>query len=343
VGPSPAVVFPATPPSKAVRVPVDPDIRQLLDLLASLDAPGLSEVGAEEARARYRAFTVDLRDPATLPAVGDVRETSVDGGRGPRPARVYHPEASGRGPRPVVVFFHGGGFVIGDLDTHEGQARRLCRDLGAIVVSVDYRLAPEHPFPAAFEDCLAATRWAADHATQLGGDPSRLVVAGDSAGGNLAAVVAQACRDGEGPALAAQLLIYPVTDMTDPDGAVHGSRHDNGEGYFLTQDDMRWFERCYATSADARDPRCSPLHGELSGLPPAVVVTAEFDPLRDEGEAYARALERVGVPVVALRYDGLIHGFFDMGPQSPACDRAASDACRALAGLLEPAGSPSRS
>ena len=317
-------------------MPVDPDVQNVLDLIASVDAPPMSTVGAEEARARFRAFTVDLRDPASLAVVGEVTELSVDGAEGPRPARLYRPVGVDHTPLPLVVFFHGGGFVIGDLDTHEGQARRVCRELGALVLSVDYRLAPEHPYPAAFEDCLAATRWAAAHADDLGADPDRLVVGGDSAGGNLAAVVAQACRDGRGPALAAQLLIYPATDMTDPNGEVHASRHDNAEGYFLSGDDMRWFESSYLAGAPAGDPATSPLYGDLAGLPPTVVVTAEFDPLRDEGEAYARALEDAGVPVVATRFDGLIHGFFDMGPLSPACDRAAHETCRALSGLLQP-------
>lgn len=321
-------------------MPVDPDVQTILDLLASIDAPPMSSVGAEEARTRFRAFTVDLRDPASLPVVGELRDLTVDGGQAPRPARLYRPEGDADGPLPLMVFFHGGGFVIGDLDTHEAQARRLCRDLGALVVSVDYRLAPEHPFPAAFEDCLAATRWAADHADELGGDPDRLIVGGDSAGGNLAAVVAQACRDGLGPALAAQLLIYPATDMTDPHGEVHRSRDENGEGYFLTRDDMRWFERSYLGDSSPDEPRCSPLHGELRGLPPAVVATAEFDPLRDEGEAYARALKEAGVAVVAMRFDGLIHGFFDMGPTSPVCEQAIDGTCEALAGLLAATGSP---
>lgn len=318
-------------------MPVDPEVQQLLDLLESADVGPLSSLGAPEARQRFRTFTVDLRDPASLAAVGEVVDLEVAGAQGRRPARCYRPEDAGEGPLPTLVLFHGGGFVIGDLDTHEGQCRRLCHDLGALVVSVDYRLAPEHPFPAAFDDALAATRWVAEHAGELGADPGRLAVGGDSAGANLAAGVAQACRDGHGPALAAQLLLYPVTDLSDPGGEVYRSRVDNGEGYFLTRDDMRWFEACYVGGQGAADPRHSPLHGALAGLPPAVVVTAEFDPLRDEGEAYARALEAAGVPVTALRFDGLIHGFVDMTATSSACDRAVARTVEAVAELLVPA------
>jgi acetyl esterase len=316
-------------------MPVDPHVQTILDLLAAAEGPPLRELGPEEARARYRTFTVELRDPTTMADVGEVTDITVDGGDGPRPARLYRPADADAGSLPTLAFFHGGGFILGDLDTHEAQARRLCRELGALVVSVDYRLAPEHPAPAAFEDCLAATGWLAHHAESLGGDPARLIVGGDSAGGNLAATVAQACRDGRGPDLAAQLLIYPVTDMTDPDGKVHRSRHENGEGYFLTQEEMRWFEESYLGDRDPEDPVHSPLYGELAGLPPAVVVTAEFDPLRDEGEAYARAMRAAGVPVEQYRFDGLIHGFFDMGPHSPACDHAANETCGALQRLLE--------
>ena len=196
------------------------------------------------------------------------------------------------------MFFHGGGYVIGDVDTHDNQCRMLCREAEAVVLSVGYRLAPEHPFPAAPEDCFAATRWAAEHVDRLGGDAGRIAVAGDSAGGNLAAVVALMARDAGGPALAAQLLIYPGTDFAGG----YPSETENAEGFFLTRADMEWFREQYLAGADPSDPRLSPIAApDLSGLPPAVVATAEFDPLRDQGDAYARALEEAGVPVIARR------------------------------------------
>lgn len=314
---------------------VDHEVQGLLDLLAEAGGASLSSATPEDARARFRMLTVDMRDPDSVIEVGEVRELLVDGGDGLQSARLYRPSADDGPPLPVLVFFHGGGFVIGDLDTHDNQARRLCRDLGALVLSVDYRLAPEHPFPAPLDDCLAATRWAAEHAEELDGDPAQLAVGGDSAGGNLAAMVCQRARDEGGPALAAQLLIYPVTDLTDPDGQRHRSRRDNAEGYLLTQDDMRWFEAAY-TGDDEAARRASPLWGELAGLPPAVVVTAEYDPLRDEGEAYARALTEAGVPVTHERFDGLIHGFFGMGPLSSACEQAAQRTCDAFGEIWAP-------
>jgi acetyl esterase len=313
---------------------LDPAVQGMLALLESLNRPPMSEGTPEAARQAFRTLTVDLRQPDAVVQVGEVADLRVDGATGPLDARVYRP-AEVEGPVPTVVFLHGGGFVIGDLDTHDNQCRWICREVGAVVLSVAYRLAPEAPHPAAADDSLAATRWAAANLDDLGGDPARLVVAGDSAGGNLAAVVAQACRDGGGPDLAAQLLIYPAVDFDD-DEATHPSRVENAEGYFLTADDMRWFSDHYAgTTADRRDPRLSPLHGDLSGLPPAVVVTAQYDPLRDEGEAYARALEAAGVPVELRRYDGLIHGFFDLAALSPACAEAVADTCALLRKVLE--------
>ena len=225
--------------------------------------------------------------------------------------------------------FHGGGWVIGDLDTADRQSREVCRGTGALVVSVDYRLAPEHRFPAAAEDCYAATRWAAEHASDHEGDATRLAVAGDSAGGNLAAVVAQMARDRGGPRLVFQLLVYPVTDGVDNDWP---SYRDNGDGYLLTTAAMGWFWNHYAPSAaDRRNPYASPLKAEsLAGLPPALVMTAEFDPLRDEGEAYARALATAGVDAELVRYDGFIHGFFSHTGTIPATRKAMEKACNAL-------------
>jgi acetyl esterase len=312
-------------------MPVDPAIQGLLSMLEAMQRPSLAGGTHQQARAAFRMLTVDMRSPDTIVPVRETRDLEVPGATGPLAARVYRPEAEL--PLPTIVFLHGGGFVIGDIETHDNQCRMVCREVGAVVLSVAYRLAPEAPFPAGVEDCVAATRWAAEHVAELGGDADRLALAGDSAGGNLAAVVAQVARDAGGPKLAAQLLIYPATDFAGD----YASRSENAEGYFLTRADLEWFADHYiGEGSDLTDRRLSPVHGEdLSGLPPAVVVTAEYDPLRDEGEAYARALARAGVPVTLRRYDGLIHGFFDLSALSPAAADAARDACRELRLLLD--------
>ncbi len=283
----------------------------------------MSQQTPDEARAAFRTLAVDLRKPENVVPVGSVEDITVPGATGDLAARVYRP--TGDGPSPTVALFHGGGFVIGDLDTHDNMARAICRDAGAVVVSVDYRLAPENPFPAGLEDCLAVTRFLQGRLDSLGGGDGRLAVAGDSAGGNLSAVVAQ-----QVPGLAAQFLIYPTTDG----GGDYASREENGTGYFLDLPTMVWFSENYAPGGDYADPRLSPLRGELAGLPPAVVVTAEFDPLRDEGEAFAAALASAGVPVLSRRYDGMIHGFMDMGSFSVAAQAAVDDAVGLFAGLL---------
>ena len=311
-------------------MPLDPALDGVLQLMASSGSPSLASGTPEAARAGFRFMTVDLRDPAHLAQVGSVEDRTVPGPAGEVPVRVYRPETDG--PHPTVVFLHGGGFVIGDLDTHDDHTRLICRDVDAVVVSVDYRLAPEAPFPAGYEDCLAAFRWAVEHVDELGGDASRLAVAGDSAGGNLSAAVALAARD-EGLPLKAQLLLYPSVDF-DEDGG-YPSRLENAEGYFLTSEDMRWFRGHYLGQVDAAsDPRASVVSADLSGVAPAVVATAEYDPLRDEGEAYAKALEAAGVDVVVHRFDGLIHGFFGLGHVSPACAEAATQLCADLKRLL---------
>jgi acetyl esterase len=308
-------------------MPVDPHIAPLLELLATV--PPMHEGSPEEARAAFRQLAVGGRQPEHVVHVGSVEDLTIPGPAGDLTARVYRPEQDGA--VPTVVLFHGGGWVIGDLDTHDNMARSICRDGEAVVVSVDYRLAPEAPFPAAVEDALAATRWVASHLADFGGD-DRLAVAGDSAGGNLAAVVAQQLRDAGGPALAGQLLVYPAVDVTGE----YASRWENAEGYFLDLPTMAWFMDHYAADAALHeDPRISPLrHTDLSGLPPAVVVTAEYDPLRDEGEAYVEALRAAGVPVEVRRFDGMIHGFFDMGAFSPGAQAAIDEACAMFAKVL---------
>jgi acetyl esterase len=319
-------------------MPLDPTLQGILALIDMFGRPPMSAGTPEAARRALRSITVDASLLGSHVPVGEVHDRVIRVDRRRLGVRIYRPAGRRAGQRrPTIVFLHGGGFVIGDLDTHDNLGRRLCREVDAVVVSVDYRVAPEHPFPAAVEDALAATRWVSDHVARLGGDRSRIAVAGDSAGGNLAAVVTQqwAAAEGDRPPLAAQLLLYPVVDLED-DGDRYPSRLEHAEGYLLAGNDLRWFADHYlGDTADRRDPRMSPLHGELAGLPPAVVVTAEFDPLRDEAEAYAAALRAAGVPVVHRRFDGLIHGFFDLAALSPAAASAASWTCAALREALE--------
>jgi acetyl esterase len=312
-------------------VPLDPATAAVLQMMADTNAPPMSNGTPVQAREGFRFMTVDLRDRSLLAEVGSVEDRTVPGAAGEIAARVYRPATPG--PHPTIVFFHGGGFVIGDIDTHDDHTRLLCRDVDAVVVSVAYRLAPETPFPGGFEDCVAAALWAVENAGELGGDPDRIAVAGDSAGGNLSAAVTLSLRD-KGIRLAAQLLLYPAVDFID--GEDHPSRTENGEGYFLTADDMRWFSEHYLPDpARHSDPYASVLRApDLSGLPPAVIGTAEYDPLRDEGEAYAAALDKAGVPVTVRRFDGLIHGFFGLGHVSPAAAEAASVLCADLKALL---------
>jgi len=309
-------------------VPVDPHIAAVLTMLEEGGMPPMYEGTPEAGRAQYLALTHGARTPEQLAPVDSTEDLTVPGAHGDLKARIYRPE--GEGPFPTVAFFHGGGWVIGDLDTHDNMARHVCRGSRSVVVAIDYRLAPEHPFPAAAEDAVATARWVAQHLDELGGD-SRFAVAGDSAGGNLAAVVAQQMK-ADGIALAGQFLIYPAVDAAGD----YPSRVENARGYFLEQPTMDWFYGHYAGAwDDAKDPRLSPLHAaDLSGLAPAVIVTAEYDPLRDEGEAYGEALRAAGVPVQVQRYDGLIHGFFDMGIVSPAAQAAIDESCARFSELL---------
>ncbi len=285
-------------------MPLDPKVQAFIDQMAGM-LP-LNEMTVADARAGLEALAAMQGEPEPIHRVED---RTIPGPAGDVPVRVYAPAAGG--PLPVLVYFHGGGWVVGGLGTHDGVCRALANRAQAMVVSVDYRLAPEHRFPAAAEDCYAATRWVAERAAELGADPRRLAVGGDSAGGNLAAVTALMARDRGGPRLCHQLLVYPVTDARfDTPSYVA-----NAEGYFLTRAMMQWFWDHYVpAAADRTNPYCAPLAApDLRGLPSATVITAEFDPLRDEGEAYAARLREAGVPVEAQRYDGIIHGFFGMG------------------------------
>jgi acetyl esterase len=264
--------------------------------------------------------------------VASATDRAIHGPGGPLGLRVYTPRG-GTGPFPLLVFFHGGGFVVCDLGTHDALCRNLCAGAGCVVASVDYRLAPEHRFPAAPDDCLAATRWAAEHAAELGADPARVAVGGDSAGGNLAAVTALRARDEGGPRLAGQLLLYPTTDA---EAAGMASLAENAEGYGLTRRDMAWFkDRYFNDPSEAGNPHASPLRAaDLRGLPPALVQTAEYDPLRDEGEAYAARLREAGVPTAVSRRAGMIHGFLFFPGLVRAADAALDDACAWLRGAF---------
>jgi acetyl esterase len=291
-----------------------------------MGAPPMSQQTLEEARAGFAVLAT-----AIGPAEESVptEDRSVPGPAGEIPVRIYRPQADE--PLPVVVYFHGGGFVIGDIASHDTICQRLAAGVPALVVSVDYRLAPEHRFPAAVVDCDAATRWVSAHASELGGDPARLAVAGDSAGGNLSAVVARRARDAGGPPIAFQLLVYPGTDMT----CALPSHTENGTGYLLDSDTINWFFEHYLADADPRDPDASPLFvDDLSGLPPALVVTAEFDPLRDEGEAYAERLRQAGVSVTTSRYDGMIHGFYGLDRVFDSAKKATAETVTALRDAL---------
>lgn len=312
-------------------MPLDPALAPLLEQVNAL--PPMSQGTPEEARAAFTQLTSLAASFLPPPEVGEVEDLEVDGGEGPIPARLYTP-AGAEKPLPTLVFLHGGGFTIGDIASYDAQCRTLCAGAGVALLSVEYRLGPEHPFPAAADDAIAATGWALDNADRLGGDPDAVGVGGDSAGGNLSAVAAQAHRD----RLAGQLLIYPVTDFTTE----HDSLARNGEGLFLTRDDMEWFRSNYLPDeADGADIKASPmLADDLSGLPGAVVITAEFDPLVDDGEAYAEALEAAGVPVVKRRFDGLIHGFLALGPVSPMASEAVEQVCADLRDLLGEAQIP---
>lgn len=301
-------------------MPLVPEYQALLAQMAEAGGPPITELSPAEAREMYRL----MRPLNPDIVVGTVRDRTIPGPAGPVPVRVYTPP--GDGPFPVFVNFHGGGWVIGDLDTADAVCRDICATAGCVVVSVDYRLAPEHPYPAAVDDAFAATRWAAGNMAEISGN-GRLAVGGESAGGNLAAVVSARARDQGGPDIHFQLLLYPVTDC-DLDRA---SYLENGQGYLLERDTMRWFWDHYCPDlAERRRADASPVRADLSNLPPALVVTAEFDPLRDEGEAYAAALEAAGARVEAVRYPGLVHDFFATARVIPSSNEGLQHACRRL-------------
>jgi len=306
---------------------------QLVVKLAERNKRSLVGRSAPDAREEMRSAVRVVEGPRIeLP---NVYETTVAGAAVPLRARVYVPEeAAAQVPGALTVYYHGGGWVRGDLDTHDQPCRLLAKTSGTTVVSVDYRLAPEHPFPAPVDDALAAFRDAVARAGELGVDPARVAVAGDSAGAHLAAVTAQQCAAGGGPAPAFQLLIYPVTDSAEK----APSRTTFADGFILTKEEMDWYEeRFLAPDDDRRDPRVSPLWAaDLSGVAPALVVTAGFDPLRDEGEAYARRLGQAGVRCLLRRHSGYVHGFIHFFALGPGSRQAVAEMGGVLRGALTP-------
>ena len=307
---------------------LDPAAKAVMDMMEEngVSFAGIASMTAVELRNRMQLGDMPVED------VARTEDRVIPGPDGTElPIRIYWAEVTDEA-RPVVVFFHGGGWVIGGIDSHDGQVREMVNRTGMVFVSVDYRLAPEAKFPAAAEDCYAATQWVAENAADIGADAARLGVAGDSAGGNLAAVVAQMARDRGGPAIAHQLLVYPCCDM---DSNAWPSQTENGFDYFLTKESMDWFYDQYADVADRDNPYASPIRADsLSGLPPACVITAEYDPLRDEGEVYGAALQEAGVACEVHRYDGMLHGFFGMTLAIPGAVAAQETAAAAVTAAL---------
>jgi len=300
---------------------LDPQAQAVIDLVIKSGRPAYNTLSPKDARQLFRE-TRPASTP-TPPEIGAVRNLVAQGPGGPIPLRVYRPAGVAASVAlPGLMYFHGGGWVIGDLDTHDVLCRQLTAEAGVTVVNVDYRLAPEHKFPAAADDAWAATRWTVAHASEFGVDAGRLAVGGDSAGGNLAAVVALQARYTGATIIKLQVLVYPVTDVA----AESRSYQDFSEGYMLTRESMRWFTAHYlAAAGQANDWRVSPLRASShAGLPPALVVTAGFDPLRDEGAAYAAKLQQAGVLVDYVCYGGMIHGFAGMGKLIETGNRAVS-------------------
>lgn len=303
----------------------------LAELLASLDPSAetpVEEMTPHEARVTWKEEMATVAGPR-LP-VKSVSTRQAPGPAGPVPLRLYEPMGTGAGSLPILVYYHGGGWIRGDLDTHDDVCRYLCHHAGCLVASVDYRLAPEHRFPAALDDCDAATRWVAENAASLGADPQRLAIGGDSAGGNMACGVTLHARARGGPAIRFQLLIYPATDLAGESE----SKRLYSSGYLLNS--MPFYVASYlGPEGDAADPLASPLLApDLAGLPPAFVLTAGFDPLRDEGQAYATRLEAAGVPTEYRCHEGMIHGFVSITGLIASAEAGLADAALALRGAL---------
>ncbi len=297
-----------------------PQCKAFLDQLASMGGPPMHAMAPAEARAL--ALPPDLAGPER--PVHSVVNRTLPGPAGQIPVRVYSPTAGKR--LPGLVYFHGGGFVLGTLDSCDRVCRNLAHLSGRVVVSVDYRLAPEHPFPAAVEDAFAATTYVLEHAREFGIEDGQIAIGGESAGGNLAAVTALKLRESGAPPLTFQLLVYPQVDFLDNSP----SMHEFANGHFITSDLLSYFSRHYLGRQDGRHHDVSPLNADLRGVPPAFVLTAECDPLRDQGEAYARKLAEAGVPVTHKRYDGMFHPFFSLAGIIDGGKAAIADAAAAL-------------
>src|SRR5215831_13881133 len=314
-------------------MPLDPQAKQVMEQLAALGFPPPHTVSPEQARMNAKA-----RPRAAGPEVARVENRRIPGPGSDIPVRIYTP--AGAGPFPILAWFHGGGWVVGDLESADPTARHLSVGAGCVVVSVDYRLAPETKFPGAADDSYAVTQWAATHAALINGDAERIAVGGDSAGGNLAAAVSLMARDRGGPGLVFQLLVYPVTqrDYTT------SSYQSYADGYLLSRDSMQWYWDHYLhTPADAHNPYAAPLVAQdLGGLPPALVITAECDPLCDEGAAYARRLQAAGVPATYSCYTGMIHGFFGMPAVLDKGNQAVAEASAALQQAFTAQPAPAR-
>ncbi len=294
------------------------EAERLLQIRKEFNAPDVADCTVDEARNIFTSMPTWLRGESA--EVGSVEDLQLDGLNGSFDVRVYTPPEASGPPRPVLVYLHGGGWVIGNVDSHDGVCRHFCRQGNWVVVSVDYRLAPEAQYPTAVEDCWTAMQWVQAHATKWGGDPEKIIVGGDSAGGNLAAVVTHRARDRGGVRIAAQVLIYPATDMT----CAHESQQRYGEDLLLTRRSIDWFKGHYLPAGqDLRDPEASPLFADdFRDLPPAVLVTAGFDPLIDEGHAYGEKLSAAGMTVSERCWEGMIHGFvtnLGLMPQAGEC------------------------
>ncbi|MGH7933603.1 MAG: alpha/beta hydrolase [Candidatus Binataceae bacterium] len=304
---------------------LDPQMKALLDQLTAAGGKPFHELTPAQARAAIEMLFQAFRSP-TSPPVGKVEDRKIPGPGGEIPVRIYTP--TGAGPFGALLYFHGGGWVVGTLNDYDEVCRSLTVGTGCVTVSVDYRLAPEHKFPAAPEDCYAAAKWTADNARTLNVDPARIAAGGDSAGGNLAAVVAQMARDRGGLKLVHQVLIYPAIDAADD---TPSQREFTQDGYILSRADMEWFWGHYLTDKDRANPYACPLRAaSLAGLPPATVILAEVDPLRDEGQLYADALRKAGVAVTLKRYEGVCHGFVSLNNAIDAGKRALAECCNGL-------------
>jgi acetyl esterase len=306
----------------------DADTQRMIDWATAAGMPPLHTLSPEAARAQSAAGTAKIS--LALERVANVDNMDIDGPGGPLPIRIYHPANAPVGPRPIILYYHGGGFVIGTIDTHDSIPRVLANRSGAIVISVEYRLAPEHRYPAGVEDAVASVLWAAEHGAEIGGNPSKLAVAGDSAGGNLAAVAALRVRETVGSALVAQALLYPVADHGNLD--VHPSRADHADTFPIRKPLMAWFHNHYfGHDEPMMEPDASPLHhSDLSGAAAAYVMTVGLDPLMDEGKAYADALQAAGVEVEYSCWETTIHGFLQMGKVIPAAADALAEAAEYL-------------